>query len=202
MKKKILALVCAMTMVFAMSLSVCAASSSDADSASEESTTDSSTNLAAAATGTSQSFSEATLTEFASTTTVAAGPAGASVSAVSADTAKAVIAEAVKTMGSNTFFAAIVDVNGGAGTYTLTCPNVWAGQSVTILHQKSDGSYEYITPSSVANNQVTFSLTSTSPVAILINTAASPKTGDVAAVMALLAVVCAGGAVLTFRKAR
>lgn len=199
MKKKILALVCAMVMVLGMSVSVCAAGSSTASSAAAESTTE---NLAAPSTETTQSFSAAGLTEFASTTTVEAGPAGASVSAVSVDTAKAMIADAVKTLGTDTFFAAIVDLNGGAGTYTLTCPNVWAGQSVTIQHQKADGTYEYIAPDKVENNKVTFTLTSTSPVAILIDTSASPKTGDVIAVMALLAAVCAGGAVVAGRKAR
>lgn len=198
MKKKILALACAMVMVLGMSMSVCAAGSSTASSAAAESTE----NLAAPATENTQSFSAAGLTEFASTTTVAGGPAGAYVSAVSVDTAKAMIDEAVKTCGTNTFFAAIVDLNGGAGTYTLTCPNVWAGQSVTIQHQKADGSYEYITPDKVENNKVTFTMTSTSPVAILINTSTAPKTGDIVAVMVILAAVCAGGAVVASRKAR
>jgi len=198
MKKKLLALVCAMTMVLGMSVSVCAAGSNDAESAAEEST--SATIEVNNEYG--QKVTANTLAEMAETTTVAAGPAGVSVAELSVEATSTLATEAVKTYGASVFCAAYVDLNGGAGTYTLGCPNVWAGQTVVILHEKADGSFEYIAADKVENNKVTFTMTSTSPIAILVTNATAPKTGDVIAVMALLAAVCAGGAVVTGRKAR
>jgi len=209
MKKKLLALICAVTMVLGMSLTVCAAGSNDASGAKQEAqsgggSSSGSGNIASSVAPdniNNQKIDEHAVNEFAQTTTVA-GPAGASVTAVSMDTAKAVIAEANKVVGKSAFIATIVDLHGGAGTYTLGCPNVWKGQKVTIIHQKSDGSFESIAPSAVANNSVTFTLTSTSPVAIVIDTVASPKTGDMAAMMALLAMAGMGGATVFGKKAR
>ncbi len=201
MKKKILALMLSMAMVMGMGISVFAAGSNDSDSAAEEAVSAQSEVVTPAPNATGQVFTGATLEEFSKTTTVS-GPAGASVAAVSNETAKAVITEANKTGGNSVFIASIVDLKGGAGTYTLGCPNVWKGQKVTILHQKADGSYEYVAPSKVENNSVTFTLSSTSPVAILINSAISPKTGEIIALMIVLAVACAGGAAWFGRKAR
>lgn len=127
-----------------------------------------------------QSFDGWTILGFAETTKISSGVSGATISAVSLDTAKAMIAEANKRV-SGAFIASIVDLSVPAGTgtatFTLTCPNVWKGQNVTILHQKSDGTYETIKPSNVADNSVTFTMTSYSPIAIVIDTT-SPKTGD------------------------
>lgn len=201
MKKKIFALMLSMAMVMGMSITVCAAGSNDSGSAAEEAVSWQNETVTTAPNATGQVFTGATLEEFSKTTTVS-GPAGASVAPVSNETAKSVIAEANRTGGNSVFIATIVDLHGGAGTYTLGCPNVWKGQKVTILHQKADGSYEYIAPSSVENNSVTFTLSSTSPIAVLIDSAVSPKTGEIIAMMMSMAAVCAGGAVLCGRKAR
>lgn len=212
MKKKILAVICAMTMVMGMSLSVCAAGSNNASSAAEEATEEevsyspadaAEVVVDAAATGntTGQKFTGATIEAFAKTTTVTAGPTGASVSVLPLASAKAVIAEANKVVGNSAFIASVVELNGGAGTYTLKCDNVWKGQKVTIIHQKADGSFESIQPSSVENNSVTFSLTSTSPVAIVVD-AAAPKTGDAIAMAAVLAFAGMGGAAFFGKKAK
>lgn len=219
MRKKLIALLCVATMVMGMSLTVCAApsntSSNSASNASSSSGSSSgssrssdseaaATNVItdAAVTGniTGQKLTLAAVQEFAKTTTIAGGPEGASISAVSETTAKAMITEANRAYGNRTFVASIVDLHGGAGTYTLGCPNVWEGQKVTIVHQKADGSFEYVAPDAVSNNLITFTLTSTSPVAIVID-AAAPKTGDIAVMMAVFALAGIGGAVLFGKKA-
>ncbi len=213
MKRKILALACAMTLVFGMSMSVCAAGSATASATAG----DVANNVTAPAeelvsadeNATGQVITANTIQYFADTTTVS-GVAGASLSAVSTDTAKAMIAQAKTIAGSNTFIASIVDLNvpagTGAATFTLGCPNVWKGQNVTILHLKSDGTYETIAPSSVEDNKVTFTMTSYSPVAIVINTgstgAKSPKTGEIIALVAALAAVSGIGAGVCGRKAK
>lgn len=194
MKKRFLALVSAMVLAGAMTLTASAATSVTTDNAvaSEELQTS------------TQQFTEATIAEFATTTTVSSS-VNATVAAVSAETAAAAIDQAQAVVGANAFVATVVDLQVPAGTgaaeFTLGCPNVWAGQSVTILHQKADGSWESITPSKVANNSVTFTLTSYSPVAIVIN-AAAPKTGDVVTVAGALAAACLAGGVAFGKKAK
>lgn len=186
MKKRILALACAMTMLFGMSLSVFAAgsatsSSTARDAAEEASNGAEMSQIVTIANSTGQTFSGWTILNFAETTKIASGVSGATISAVGLDTARAMIAEANRKVGAGTFIASIVDLNVPAGTgtatFTLTCPNVWKGQKVTILHQKKDGTYETIKPSNVADNSVTFTMTSYSPIAIVIDTT-SPKTAD------------------------
>lgn len=237
MKRKILALACAMTLVFGMGISVSAAGSATAsatagDVANNATQTNppqtntpqtnapqTSTPAAAPASGdvlmgagenaSGQVITAATLQFFASTTTVSGVP-GASISAVSAETAKAMIAQAKTIAGSNTFIAALVDLNvpagTGAATFTLGCPNVWKGQDVTILHMKGDGSFENIAPSVVEDNKVTFTMTSYSPVAIVINTgstgAKSPKTGEIFSLVAAMAAISGVGAAACGRKAK
>lgn len=214
MKKRILALVCAMTMVLGMSLSVSAAGSSSSSAKAEEAVPASKEVLTTSVESTNttgQVVTGATVAEFAETTTVS-GVAGAKIEAVSNETAKAMIAEANKTVGKGAFIAAVVELSvpagTGAATFTVNCPNVWKGQSVTILHQKSDGSFETIVPSAVADNAVTFTMTSYSPIAIVIDTAkpgsgvTSPKTGEIIALVVGLAALCGAGAACFGRKAR
>ena len=212
MKKRILALVCAMTLVLGMSLTVCAAGSSNAGSAANNAagnTTQSNGKLSVD-NSTGQVLTSATIEEFAKTTTISSGVEGAKLAAVPADTAKAMITEANKIAGTNTFVASIVDLQVPAGTgkatFTLACPNVWKGQKVSILHLKSDGTYEVIAPSKVENNAVTFTMTSYSPIAIVIDTA-SPKTADTGlaagmliAIMAMIGAVGAVGCAVIYRK--
>lgn len=216
MKKRILALVCAMTLVLGMSLTVCAAGSSNAGSAAnnaannETSNTTQSDDKISVDNSTGQVLTSATIEEFAKTTTISSGVEGAKLAAVPADTAKAMITEANKIAGTNTFVASIVDLQVPAGTgkatFTLACPNVWKGQKVSILHLKADGTYEVIAPNKVENNAVTFTMTSYSPIAIVIDTA-SPKTADTGlaagmliAIMAMIGAVGAVGCAVIYRK--
>ncbi|MCM1191201.1 MAG: hypothetical protein NC389_02100 [Acetatifactor muris] len=220
MKKKILALICAMALTAGMSMSVCAAGSANAGaiagsgSASAGAVANSTASRPAPAeqlvtsgeNASGQVITTNTLAFFQEDTKVS-GVAGASVRAVTPATAKAMIAQARTIAGANTFIASIVDLQvpagTGAATFTLTCSNVWKGQNVTILHQKSDGSFESIKPSSVEDNKVTFTMTSYSPVAIVINTGAvSPKTGDIIMLAAAMTAISGIGAAFFARKAR
>lgn len=193
MKKKIFALALALTLSFAMSITASAAGSVTTNSAAE----------AAKLATTTQQFTDATIAEFATTTTIKSD-VNATVGAASTATAKAAIAQAKAVVGDNAFVASIVEVNVPAGTQkatiTLGCPNVWAGQSVSILHQKADGTWETIKPDSVANNSVTFTMTSFSPVAIVID-AAAPKTGDAGMMVSVMAILCLAAAVVCSKKA-
>lgn len=201
MKKRILALLCATVLTCSMSMTAFAANSVTTGSV----TTGSAVEAAdpGLATG-SQQFNSNTIAEFATTTTVTS-TVNATITAVSTDTAKAAVAQAKSVVGDNAFVASVVELNVPAGTgeasFTLGCPNVWAGQSVTILHQKADGSWESIKPTSVANGSVTFTLTSYSPVAIVINATAA-KTGDMVMVIAMMAVVCLAGFAVFSKKSK
>lgn len=215
MKRKILACVCAMTLVFGMGMSVSAAESATSSATAGEVANTAAPSapaevlVSASDNATGQVLTADTIQYFAETTTVS-GVAGASLSAVSTETAKAMIAQAKTIAGSNTFIASIVDLNvpagTGAATFTLGCPNVWKGQNVTILHLKGDGTFETIQPSAVEDNKVTFTMTSYSPVAIVINTGAasvkSPKTGDMIALAAAMAALSGFGAAVCGRKAK
>ncbi len=213
MKKRLLALVCAMTMIFAMSLNTFAAVSADAGSVAGSSNAgsvaannvvDAKAEIISAA-NSIQKLTGAVLDKFAETTTIKSGVEGAKISAVSNETAKAVIAEANKVVGANAFIAAIVDLSVPAGTgkasFTLTCPNVWAGQKVTILHQKADGTFESIKPDKLVNNEVTFTLTSYSPIAIVVD-AGAPKTADASFAIMMIAMIALAGTVVFTKKAK
>lgn len=205
MKRRILALVCAATLVLGMSLTVSAAGSSDSKTKAEEAAKRETVSIA---NSTGQVLTGATIAWFAEDTKITSGVAGAKINAVTDNnTAKAMIAEANRIVGSTAFIASLVDLEVPTGTgtaaFTLTCSNVWKGQNVRILHLKSDGTYEVITPSSVENNAVTFTMTSYSPIAIVIDTAAlaSPKTADTGlAAGMLIAVLAMAGAVAYRRK--
>lgn len=173
MKMRLLALACAITMVLGLGMTAYAAPSVTTENLSTS----------------TQLLNQETLNSFAATTTVSTTVSGATIAAVSEETAVAAIAQAKAVVNENVFIATVVDLNvpagTGAATFTLNCPNVWAGQKVTVLHQKADGTWENIKPDSVANGAVTFTLTSYSPVAIAVDTTAS-KTADIASAVALL----------------
>ena len=195
MKKGLLTLVCVTVLCISMSMTTSAAGSTSASSVASSSTTTTAQNDAALATATQQ-FDNTTIAEFAKTTTVSSSVT-VTIGAVSLDTAKDAIAQAKKVVGDNAFVATIVDLSvpagTGAATYTVGCPNGWAGQDVTIIHQKADMSWESIKPTAVANNSVTFNLESNSPIAIVINATTAPKTGDMVMVIAMLAILCLAG---------
>ncbi len=187
MRKKILALICATVMTLAMGMTAAAAGSVEAEDVPAE-------QLATS----TQQFAATTMEDFATTTVVKSG--NGTISAASLETAAAAIAQAKAVVNENAFVAAIVELDGTPGTFTLECPNVWAGQKVFVLHQLANGSWEKITPDSVANNSVTFTLTSLSPVALVVDTTAS-KTADMSGAVAMMALISLAGCVVCVKKA-
>ena len=184
MKKRILALACAMVMVFAMSLSVCAA-----PSVTDEALVSGGVEL-----------NTEVLAEIAKTTTVTSGTA--TIKAVSQNKAAESIQAAEVLCGSNAIVAAVFDMEASAGgTFTVACPKVAKGMNVVVLHQLDNGTWETIKPSSIANGSITFSINSFSPVAIVVNGTAS-KTADMAAMAAVMALVSAAGAAVCSKKSR
>ncbi len=208
MKKKLIGLVCAMTMVLGMSTTVMAAGSSDASSVASNTTTTTEVLVTAESNTTGQVLTEKTLDFFVEDTKVT-GVEGAKVAEVTTTQAKTLVEKAQAVAGSNAFIATMVDLEVTAGTgkatFTLTCSNVWKGQNVTILHVKADGTVETIKPDAVADNKVTFTMTSYSPIAVMVNTAAgatSPKTGEIFAMVGAMAALCGAGAVAFGKKAK
>lgn len=199
MKKRILALVCAVVMTVGMSLTVSAAGSNTASSTASDAAQYESMSESSLSTAT-QKFDHATIQGFAKTTTIKSGVKGATVNPVMAVTVPEAIKAAKEQVNANAFIAAIVDIKADApGTYTIACPNVWAGQKVYILHEVKTGVWEKIVPTNVGNNEVTFDLNSYSTIAIVIDTTVA-KTADVAPIVATMAVVCLAGAVVFGRK--
>ncbi|MBE5895921.1 MAG: hypothetical protein E7285_09705 [Lachnospiraceae bacterium] len=188
MMKKIIALGSAMVLSLAFSLTAFAAPSVDTETVATDGTV----------------YSEETVQAYAATTTVTSATVQASVGAVSTETAAAADNLATAYVGSTAVVATIVDIvvpeGTGAATFTLTCPAVAAGMDVTILHQKADGNWEAITPDAVDNGSVTFTMTSYSPVAIVVN-AAAPQTGDVAVYVAAMSMICLAGLCVSTKKA-
>lgn len=196
MKKKALALICAMTMVLGMSMSVFAADSADSEEVA--SSAEESQNFS---TGT-QTITTQTVADMATVTTVS----GATVTTVSNEIAGEAVAEANKLYGSSSFIASVVDINVPGATFpyelTINNPNVWAGQKVTVLHKVGD-TWEKLTPSKVGKNTLTVTVNSFSPFAIAIDTSAtsaSPKTQDIVLMVGACAAVFAAGVAMTCKK--
>lgn len=173
MKKRLFALASALILTFGMSVSVFAA-----DSASADTTT---TTVVAVSVDTPISDTQAS--EFAKSTTVTSSVEGAKVQAVTASVANAAAAEAKASVGSNAAIATVVDLSvpegTGAADFTLSVPTVKAGQRIVVLHQKKDGTWEKIDPTSVKDGAVSFTLTSYSPIAIVIENASETTTTTV-----------------------
>lgn len=200
MKKRVFALVSVLVLTFGMTVSVFA---SQTNSPAASTTT-----TVPAATSADGSFTDELLSAYANSTSVSTTVAGASVGKVSTSVAASAAARAKAVAGSGAVIATIVDLNVPAGTgsasFTLNCPNVQAGMKIIILHQLSDGTWETINPSSVGNGKVSFTMTSYSPVAVVIQNSASgtaPKTGDIVMAVAFLAAVCLIGTVVFSKKA-
>jgi len=127
------------------------------------------------------------------------------VKAESIATLKAAQTQAASLVGAASSVLQIVDVSLPAGTtfskvqLTFNVPGIVAGQSVYVLHQKADGSWEKITPDAVGNGTVTATFTSLSPVAIVAANA-SAQTGEVAPYALIGAIVCFMGVLFCLKK--
>lgn len=200
MKKRVFALVCTLVLTFGMAVSVFA-SGTDSPAAST-------TTTVPAATSADGTFTDDLLNAYASSTSVTTTVKDAKIGKVSTSVAASAASRAKAVAGSGAVIATIVDLQVPAGTgaasFTLTCPNVQAGMKVIVLHQLANGTWETINPSAVGNSSVTFTMTSYSPVAVVIQNSASgtaPKTGDVVMAVAFLATVCLIGTVVFSKKA-
>lgn len=200
MKKRVFALVSALILTFGMTVSVFASET--------QSPTASNTTTVPAATSADATFSDDLLNAYANSTSITSPTVKASWKKVSTSVAASAAARAKAVAGSGAVIATIVNLEVPAGTgaanFTLNCPNVQAGMRVIILHQLADGTWETINPSAVSNGSVSFTLTSYSPVAVVIQNSASgtaPKTGDVVMAVAFLAAVCLIGTVVFSKKA-
>ena len=113
-----------------------------------------------------------------------------------------------------------MDISGGV-EITLNVPKIElaANQAIYLLHQKKDGTWEVIKPSSYADGKIVAKFFSLSPVAVIVveeapaadtntNTdttttpAQSPKTGETLPVAGIMAVICLAGAVVCAKRAR
>ena len=128
-----------------------------------------------------------------------------------AEAAKAVDADAKATV------LTVVDISLPEGTVidpekgvdiTIKAEGVKAGDNIILLHQKADGTWETITPSSVKDGVIVANFKSLSPVAIVkveapATTAdgTAPKAG-VVTVLPFAALVCAAGAAGCARKVK
>lgn len=201
MKKRVFALVSALVLTFGMTVSVFAAETNSPAA--------STTTTVPAATSADSTFSDELLNAYAANTRADSSTVtGVSVGKVSTSVAASAAARAKAVAGSGAVIATIVDLQvppgTGAASFTLTCPNVQAGMKIIILHQLADGTWETINPSAVGNGSVSFTMTSYSPVAVVIQNSASgtaPKTGDVVMAVAFLAAVCLIGTVVFSKKA-
>ena len=144
------------------------------------------------------------------------------VTAVDATTFKAAAAEAIKAVkekfgvditveqtGDEKVTAAIVAAveikaeipAGETADITFAVPDVKAGETIIVLHQKADGTWEQLPVVNVVDGKVTATFSSFSPVVIVKVAATSDKTG-VVSVLPLLAAAGLVGAVVTGKKAK
>ncbi len=227
MKKRILALVFVLVLTFGMSMTAMAAPSPEAgdiiygdeiiDTTPDSTPVGPSTSPAPApapsyepstdtvvTTGSGQSISEASLYADVAKTTLTTDVAGATLTNVGPQAAACMVAKANDVVGSNATVLTMVDIQvpdgTGTATFTINVAGIMAGQNVTILHLKSADDIEVIKPSAVNNGSVTFTMSSYSPVAVVVN-ATAPKTADANyAWVAVLALSCLSGAVFFSKK--
>lgn len=210
MKKKLAAVIAvSMITVMMMGLTVNAATSpttSATTSTTTSTTTPATTTTPAATDANTPATSYANVT--ASNTVLVDGvekTLAVTVKAVSVATLKAAQAQAASLVGAASSVLQIVDVSLPAGTtfskvqLTFNVPGIVAGQSIYVLHQKADGSWEKITPDAVGNGTVTATFTSLSPVAIVAANA-SAQTGEAAPYALIGAIVCFMGVLFCLKK--
>lgn len=92
-------------------------------------------------------------------------------------------------------------ITGDKADIAIAVPDLKAGETVIVLHQKADGTWEQLPVVEVANGKVTATFTSFSPVVIVKVASTSAKTG-VVSVLPLLATAGLVGAVVTGKKAK
>lgn len=223
MKKKVLALVAALTVLTVGATSVFAASPSVGTVAAPVSTQTAATEVAATASA----------AEYAAATTASAGY---EVKATSATTVQAAavaaqnqlltdLATVGTALGNSAVVSAatdstkkvtasvlsVVDVNASTATkdasgkyvVTLNIASIAAGDTIAVLHYNGTA-WETIVPTSVAAGSVTFATASLSPISVVklevASVTASPKTGSTLPVAAMVIVFALAGAAVCGKK--
>lgn len=208
MKKKLLAFACAAVLTFGMGMTAVAApsptSGSTASAAEDNSSSTVSPTEVLVKTASGQAVTPEVLSNYVSNTSLSTSVAGASITPVGNKAAVSMVAAANGAVGPNAVIATMVDINvpsgTGVATFTLGIPSLVAGQSVTVLHLKSSTDYEVLPVSAVGNGTVTFTMSSYSPVAVVLN-ATAPKTGEAGmAVILVIAMAGIAGAAVCGRK--
>ncbi|MGN0351053.1 MAG: hypothetical protein ACI4ES_05315 [Roseburia sp.] len=194
MKKKLAGLLAAV-MVLATGITAYAAPSASTATAD---TTGAEATVASLATGVSVSAGGVKIDGADSTVTP-------TIKVVSAETANSANTAAASIVGSNANVLKLVDVslpvNFTSATITFDVAGVKAGQKVSVLHQKADGTWEEIKDVTVADGKVTATFTSLSPVAFVVE-GTSDKTGAAVPVLPILAMLCLAGVVFCSAKVK
>lgn len=123
----------------------------------------------------------------------------------SVETSNSAKSAATSMVGANATVLKLVDVSlpvsFKSATITFDVAGVKAGQKVSVLHQKADGTWEKIQDVTVADGKVTATFTSLSPVAFVVE-GTSDKTGASVPVLAILAMLCLAGVVFCSAKVK
>lgn len=203
MKKRVLAMVSILVFTLGMSMTVMAAPSPVAVNDKTSSSWKPSKETIAT-TDSGEAITEASLYADLNATSLSTSVEGASLTNVGPQAAACLVNKANEVVGANANIVTMVDIQVPEGTgtasFTLSVPSLVAGQSVTVLHLKSATDIEVLPVTAVNNGSVTFTMSSYSPVAVVVN-ATAPKTADMnMAWIAVLALVSAGGAVVMSKK--
>ncbi len=154
-----------------------------------------------------QTITGATLDSYAKDLSIASSVEGATIGRVLDYQAITLVNAVANSVSKTAKVMAIVDVQVPEGTgkaqFTLSIPGLAKGMNVSIIHQKSDGTLEFLNVDSVGKDSVTFTMTSYSPIIVAVN-ATSPKTMDMsyAWIVATLSAVILGGAAFVIYKRR
>ena len=113
---------------------------------------------------------------------------------------------AASLVSANATVLKVVDVslpeNFSKATLTFNISGIVAGENVTVLHQKKDGTWEKISADKVGTGTVTATFTSLSPVAFVVD-GTSAKTGESGIpFLPVLGAVCLAGAIFCGAKFR
>lgn len=154
---------------------------------------------------------------------ISAGEATVAVQAVTKEVLKEAAAEAIKAVEAKlgvdvtekveegeqkvtAALLAVIDltVTGFTGSVdvTFSIDGVKAGNTVYILHEKADGTWETIAPKSVEDGKVVATLSDFSNYAIVKVAATSEKTGVAVSLLPLVATICAAGTVVCGKKVK
>jgi hypothetical protein len=207
--KKLVALLCAGVMAFSMSMVAFAnesVTSSNTSSTPESVYVPSTGNAEADKAGKVAVYETVDLPNFANAKVLVAG--------VSDSIKTDAIKEAASLgLASEPFAYVDVNVTGYTDGTKVSIPfnlnNVVAGESIVVLHQLKDGTWETLIPDKVENGKVVVTFTSLSPVVFVRGAAAdalksaavaSPKTGDIAPFVAVIMVAALGCGLVVRKK--